>query len=983
MKKQKLVLFSLSLIALFSCSKIKKPVSEVSYDSIVSSLQTTESSSSSSESSSSSKTSTSYQELTSSQSTSKGEELSSSTTSSSSTSSTSSETSSSKDPIVTNNVQFIGLDKIETIKGKYFNVFKDVKAITSDNVDVTNKLYVLGHVDYSKVGTYELTYCLDTNSETLKVKRIVDVVEGQIKQINKQKDFDLVLLDKSSIKKGKGENMEFNPPTNLFIDEELLDKPLKTSSWWTTLLTDNYGGNGNCIFTNPLRNSFSDEGVEVTLANQGFTQYWTDQDNALSVAQFLLPNKDLIIKSSSLKQTYTTKVIDYDENSVKVAMRNNNELVDEMVVTLIQGSPYTFIEANNNLGEIHLAVNGSTMPYEFYDLNGKALTDNYQGNALIVKIPHVHIGYNCEVPNVANSTLPQNPIYQDKYYLINTPNNTSFTFSLDKHSNALFKDRISYKLGSGNFMSIVPLNNMDEANFYHEHGYSFIHKSNSNYSIDHNLATVKTEFNVQYSNVLSDTKLPLLALMPHQYKFSNASLTSYNYLTLRGLLKIFEGSSFITLQNFYGMLPSFAKPENKEFSLDLATSYLKSLDDLTNQTFSDIDKEKKGPYWDAKTFYPLAQGVIFANQLNNDFYQNKFLTKLENILIDWFTYSSDDDERYIYYNKQYGTLYYSSNAFATASEMSDHHFTHGYLVYASSVASIYDDTFYQNYKDIIKALANDYFNENKNSDAFPYLRTFDTWAGHSWAHGFGSFAEGNNQESSGEALSSHVANYLYGLKAENQSMIDAAIYGFTTEMNALKQYVFDYDQDIFATNYSSVVNISSILWGGKNTFATWFGLNPNFIYGIHYLPLGQYVSSYAIGEKEHNALKRIYEGYLQRKVGFKDTWFANMWSVESLFDADSALNKFDANKILNDDYPNDLLGAYWNINASKSLGKRTDKLRLISTFASGDVYVDNENYKVQILNPTATKQLIKFVDEKNQIVYQIEVEPNSFKTYTF
>ncbi len=977
MKRQNLVLLSLSLLALLSCSKSKEPVSEVSYESITSSIVSSENVSMESE------TSSNNQESTTSKNTSKGDESSSSLSSSSNmSSSTSSETSSSTTPIVSENVQFTGLDRVETVKGKYFNVFKDVKVFTNDNIDITNELYVLGHVDYSKVGTYELTYCLDTSNRTLKVKRYVDVVEGQINRVNKQRDFDLVLEDNSSIKKGKGENMEFNPPTNLFIDQELLDKPIKTSSWWTTLLTNNYGGNGNCIFTNPLRNSFSDDGVEVTLASQGFTQYWTDQDNALSVAQFLLPNKDLVIKSSSLGKTYKTSVIDYDENSVKVAMRNNNELTDEMVVTLVQGSPYTFIESNSNSGDIHLAIDGTTMPYEFYDLSGNALTDSYKGNALIVKIPHVHVGYNCQVPTGPNSTLPQEPIYQDKYYLINTPSNTSFTFSLDKHSNALFKDKISYKLGSGNYMSIVPLNNINEASYYHQHGYSFIHKSNTSYSVNHNLATVKTEFNAQYSNLLNNKEKPLLALMPHQYKYSNANLTSYNFLTIRGLLKVFEGNSFETNQNFYGMLPTFAKPENVEFSTSTATTYLESLDNLTNQTLGELDKEKKGPYWDAKTFYPLAQGVIFANQLNNLTYQNKFLTKLENLLSDWFTYTSDNDERYIYYNKQYGTLYYSSNAFATASEMSDHHFTHGYLVYAATVASLYDNEFYQNYKDIIKALANDYLNENKDSNVFPYMRTFDTWAGHSWAHGFGSFAEGNNQESSGEALSSHVASYLYGLKSQNNRMIDAAIYGFTTEMNALKQYVFDYDQDIFASNYSSVVNISSILWGGKNTFATWFGLNPNFIYGIHYLPLGQYVSSYAIGEKEHNALRRIYNGYLQRKVGFKDTWFANMWSVEALIDADSALSKFDANKILNDDYPNDLLGAYWNINASKSLGLRTDKVRLASTFVSGDVYLNNGKYKTQILNPTSTKQLIKFVNETNQVVYQIEVEPNTFKIYT-
>ena len=44
---------------------------------------------------------------------------------------------------------------------------------------------------------------------------------------------------------------------------------------------------------------------------------------------------------------------------------------------------------------------------------------------IIIKIPDMHVGYICAVPTAPNATIPQNPIYQDKYYLINAPTNTT------------------------------------------------------------------------------------------------------------------------------------------------------------------------------------------------------------------------------------------------------------------------------------------------------------------------------------------------------------------------------------------------------------------------------------------------------------------------------------------------------------------------------------------------------------------------------
>lgn len=155
------------------------------------------------------------------------------------------------------------------------------------------------------------------------------------------------------------------------------------------------------------------------------------------------------------------------------------------------------------------------------------------------------------------------------------------------------------------------------------------------------------------------------------------------------------------------------------------------------------------------------------------------------------------------------------------------------------------------------------------------------------------------------------------------------------------------------------------------------------IYGIHYLPIGQYVSSYAIGAKETQTLKDIYAEYLKLKVNFKDTWMSNMWSVQALYDADAALNNFSASKILNDDYPNDLISAYWNINAIKSLGTRSDEVFVTnSDNVASNVYKSGDKYTAQLWNSSNTTQTVNIVDANGNVLKTAQVPARSFISVT-
>jgi endoglucanase Acf2 len=274
-----------------------------------------------------------------------------------------------------------------------------------------------------------------------------------------------------------------------------------------------------------------------------------------------------------------------------------------------------------------------------------------------------------------------------------------------------------------------------------------------------------------------------------------------------------------------------------------------------------------------------------------------------------------------------------------------------------------DPGFYMQYREMILLLMKDYMNHDRSDLRFPVMRSFDRYAGHSWAHGFGSFAEGNNLESTGEAINSWVAAYHIAQLEQNQAMMDAAIYGYTHEVYAAQQYWFDFDQDIWTSTYREYAGVAGIVWGGKYDYATWFGANPTFIYGIQWIPTGEYLSTYILGQAKKNRLTAIYNKYLNAKRGAVDRWYAYMWPVQALVNPPAALSLFDDAKILQDEYPAELSMAYYMIQAMQSYQYKVDDAFMrIHPLVSSSIYMNAANQRVALVyNSSNASQTVTFV----------------------
>ena len=383
-----------------------------------------------------------------------------------------------------------------------------------------------------------------------------------------------------------------------------------------------------------------------------------------------------------------------------------------------------------------------------------------------------------------------------------------------------------------------------------------------------------------------------------------------------------------------------------------------------------------GPYWNAKALYPLSQALIAADQIGEAALRDSLKGRLKTLLVDWFTYSGKDDVRYFFFDEKFGSLLYSTNNFSNNTRISDHHFTSGYLVFASAVLAMYDSVFLSQYGSMAKLVLQDYMNDGSN-EKMPVLRGFDSYAGHSWADGIGDFGDGNDQESCGEALNSWTAGYLLAKALGDTSLSNAAAYGFATEMTSIKQYWFNYDEDNWIDSLANYTHVIGILWGGKNSCATWFGSNPEFIYGIHWLPTGEYLSHYVIGKKEKAIFQKIYSEMERKCGGAPRTWFSNMWAVEALVNPSAAMSQFDSVKIQNDDYKNELIGSYWMVHGLNTYGnKDVDAYFDPSTYCSATVYNNNGVRRAMVWNPSSSKETLTC--HVNGQTKTIQVEAHSF-----
>lgn len=164
----------------------------------------------------------------------------------------------------------------------------------------------------------------------------------------------------------------------------------------------------------------------------------------------------------------------------------------------------------------------------------------------------------------------------------------------------------------------------------------------------------------------------------------------------------------------------------------------------------------------------------------------------------------------------------------------DHHFHYGYYLRSAAVLFTARPGVGDDLRAVIDEMALDIANSDRSSERYPFLRHFSPYAGHSWADGEALFQDGNNQESSSEAMNAWYALYLWATVTDNSRLLKTATGLYANELLGLRSYWFG-EGNSFPIGFEHP--LVSLVWGGKRDYATWFSADPMHIQGIQWLPI--------------------------------------------------------------------------------------------------------------------------------------------------
>lgn len=369
---------------------------------------------------------------------------------------------------------------------------------------------------------------------------------------------------------------------------------------------------------------------------------------------------------------------------------------------------------------------------------------------------------------------------------------------------------------------------------------SSINKSDYINGLNTNFSVPQIDFRIDDDTLIQTFKFEspdVFVLLPHHHNYLDNQIESFDF----GVTSPKGRLSFVETDEISIKFP--LKVPNVFPDIELQNEETQLLSELLSRDIQNSESEinnDSGVYWKGKTLAKYANLMYVADQIKDETNKNKLLSELKNELADWFEYSGEDDSKYFIYDDEMRSLISSKPEFGH-EELNDHHFHYGYYIYTMSAIAKYDQEFAGKYSDMVEYLVRDVASFDSDDPSFPHLRHFDVYDGHSYASGLNYMVDGNNQESSSEAVNFWYGAYMWELNStgnsDNNSISDLMLAGYTLESLSVKEYYFNTgsNSESFPTEYE--FPIKSIIFEGKHDYATWFSADPNAIHGIQVLPI--------------------------------------------------------------------------------------------------------------------------------------------------
>ncbi len=494
--------------------------------------------------------------------------------------------------------------------------------------------------------------------------------------------------------------------------------------------------------------------------------------------------------------------------------------------------------------------------------------------------------------------------------------------------------------------------------------HAFARPVNTQFDFDYDEAQAQVNSHFSIATELSSNESglynrSLMGLHRHHYINMDNVDYRYTYASPRGTIKVISANSFSTRIDHIGLLPNLPNLLVGD-ELDRLMTYLE--EDQHGQWPDGLTQiDVLDTYYNGKEMNWILQIMHIAHQVGRDDIFDVLMAELRSHVEDWL--SADDwhldapydnehcnpmpepsrsecyrllrlehERKYFYYDEEWNAMIGYPASFGSDTELNDHHFHSGYIISAAAAIARYDSEWAQDWKPMVDLLIKDAANWEREDSRFQYLRYFDIYNGYSLANGHLNMDAGGNQESSSESINFAQAVAFWGAETGDENIRDLGIFLYASEMQAIHQYWFDVDgevfpRDVFWDNGGQFVRKDfdrasvGMVWHSKADYGTWFSAAPRMIAGINFLPitgaslhLGHMDYRGPNGEQSH-AITRVMERLdeetsffaqelwhpplapehtehdFRRKTHF---WDDLMWAANALVDADAAAASFDA-----------------------------------------------------------------------------------------
>lgn len=346
-----------------------------------------------------------------------------------------------------------------------------------------------------------------------------------------------------------------------------------------------------------------------------------------------------------------------------------------------------------------------------------------------------------------------------------------------------------------------------------------------------------------------NNKPPLMLTLPHQRQEPSAQ-TPIAFMSIKGLLL---GSTQKIWRMTLPLLPiEFLEPKTLAIQQQkiLRTSLLEEAAAFIQQFFP-----QEGPYITGKRLAKTARLALIAEYLQDYETQKQLVRYMKKRVTPIMLGSA---QWYFEYDTTWGGIIPSIDDYG-ARHYTDHHYHYGYWVYTFAVLARYDPSWLKSKlkgagftpQQWIEQLIYDYANYDNQNPYYPPQRYQDDYAGHSWASGLTSSTDGQNEQSSSEAVNAYYAAALYAKTMNNSPLFSWAQFLMSRELVSAQTYwQIQKNNFIYSQQYTKDNQVIGNLWATKvdsNAFfvpcSTEYRCGLQYSFGIQMLPFTA-ISSY-------------------------------------------------------------------------------------------------------------------------------------------